>query len=267
MAKRIYLSPSDQTANKYAYGNTNEAVQCRKIADACEVALKRCGFEVKNNKTSSMSVRVNQSNTWNADLHVPIHTNAFNKKTTGTRLFSYDANGEGRKACRAIYEFLAPLTPGTSESITSYSDLYEIAYSDAPCAYIECEFHDNASAAKWIVEHTEEIGEAICKGICKYFNVTYKAPKTSATVTTQKIDGAAPTVKVTLPIVREGSDGDAARTAMVLLKDKGYYKSYLAANDKEFGPIAASATKAFQKANKLEADGIIGADTWAALLK
>ena len=38
MAKLIYLSPSDQTANKYAYGNTNEAVQCRKISDACAIS-------------------------------------------------------------------------------------------------------------------------------------------------------------------------------------------------------------------------------------
>ena len=52
MSKKIYLSPSDQTSNSYAYGNTTEAIQCRKIADACEVALKRCGFAVKNNKTS-----------------------------------------------------------------------------------------------------------------------------------------------------------------------------------------------------------------------
>ena len=38
MAKNIYISPSDQTSNKYAYGNTNEAVVCRKIADATVTA-------------------------------------------------------------------------------------------------------------------------------------------------------------------------------------------------------------------------------------
>ena len=272
MAKKIYLSPSDQTNNRYAYGNTNEAVQCRRIADACETALERCGFEVKNNKTSSMSTRVNQSNSWGADLHLPIHTNAFNKKTTGTRLFSHDSSGEGRKACRAIYSFLAPLTPGESESVTSYPDLYEIKYTDAPCAYIECEFHDNAEAAKWIIEHVEEIGEAICQGVCKYFGVKYKAPvksgaSASATVTTDKISGTILTAKISLPVIRNGSEGPSARVAMVLLKDKGYYKSYLAASDDVFGPIAESATKAFQQAKKLDADGIIGEDTWAALLK
>ena len=39
MAK-VYLSPSNQTDNRYAYGNTTEAVQCGKIADACRIALE-----------------------------------------------------------------------------------------------------------------------------------------------------------------------------------------------------------------------------------
>ena len=32
MAKKIYFSPSDQTRNTYAAGNTNEAAQCRQDA-------------------------------------------------------------------------------------------------------------------------------------------------------------------------------------------------------------------------------------------
>ena len=54
----------------------------------------------------------------------------------------------------------------------------------APTAYVECEFHDNATTAKWIVEHTVDIGEAIARGICDYFGVTYKEkeqPKPAAT--------------------------------------------------------------------------------------
>ena len=31
---KVYLSPSNQTENRYAYGNTNEAEQCGRIAEA-----------------------------------------------------------------------------------------------------------------------------------------------------------------------------------------------------------------------------------------
>ena len=42
MAK-VYLSPSSQVSNPYAWGSTNEAAQCRRIADAAAAALTRSG--------------------------------------------------------------------------------------------------------------------------------------------------------------------------------------------------------------------------------
>ena len=183
MAKRIYLSPSDQSDNKYAYGNTNEAVQCRRIADACEIALKRCGFEVRNNKTESMAARCEESDHWGADLHVPIHTNAYNKSVTGPRIFCYSTGGEGYKAAKAIYNVLAPVTPGTSENISAKPDLYETRVPAAPTVYIEVDFHDVPAVAKWIIENVEDIGEAIAKGICNHFGVKYvEKPKPAKTI-------------------------------------------------------------------------------------
>lgn len=174
MAKRVYLSPSNQTENLYAYGNTTEAAQCGKIADACRNALVRCGIEVKVGQYDTMANRCAASNAFDADLHVPIHTNAFDGSVTGTRMFCYRKNGEGYKACNSIFAVLAPITPGDSESISVNSKLYEVSVPAAPTAYIEVEFHDNEASAKWIVEHTTEIGEAIAKGICNYFDITYK---------------------------------------------------------------------------------------------
>ena len=127
----------------------------------------------------TMANRVAESNRFKADLHVPIHTNAFNGTVTGTRMFCFSRSGEGMKACKAIFARLAPITPGSSESI-QVIDYDEIVYTNAPAAYVECEFHDNAEAAKWIVEHTGDIGEAIAQGICDYFGVTFKAPEQAA---------------------------------------------------------------------------------------
>lgn len=173
MAKRIYLSPSDQDGNLYASGNTNEAVQCRRIANACEAALKRCGFEVINNQTATMEGRVEESNAWGADLHMPIHTNAFNGVVAGTRIMAYNLSGEGYKASKAVFDVLAPLTPGTSENVSAYPGLYEIRYASAPTVYVEAEFHDVPKIAKWIIENVVLIGESIAKGICNYFGVKY----------------------------------------------------------------------------------------------
>ena len=63
MAKRVYISPSDQTENKYAWGSTNEHAQCQKIAEAEAAALRRSGVEVQLAKFgTSMAQRCAESN-------------------------------------------------------------------------------------------------------------------------------------------------------------------------------------------------------------
>lgn len=176
MSKKIFLSPSNQTPNKYAYGNTNEADQCGFMAEAAEKALKRCGFEVKVMQWETMQVRCKESDKWGADLHIPIHTNAYNGKVTGTRTMVYEKKGESYKAAQAIHNLLAALTPGTSENISAHPELYELKAPKATSVYLEVDFHDVPNIAKWLIENTEEIGETICKGICAYFGVTYVEP-------------------------------------------------------------------------------------------
>lgn len=257
---KIYLSPSDQTSNAYAYGNTTEAIQCRRIADALEVALKRCGFEVKNNKSSSMAARVAESNSWDADLHVPLHTNAFNGKVSGTRIFTYDTAGKGYQCAKKVFAYLAPTTPGASESISADATLYEVRFTTAPCVYIESEFHDVAIVAKWIIEHVEAIAEAICRGICDYFGVAYKAPATPKPATTEATD----VCKVELHVLRKGAESGYVKTLQILLNK---YNNAGLAEDGAFGAKTEAAVRAYQKDRKLDVDGIAGVQTWAQLLK
>lgn len=177
MAKRVYISPSDQTENKYAWGSTNEHAQCQKIAEAEAAALRRSGVEVQLAKFgTSMAQRCAESNAFGADVHNCVHTNAFNGKVTGTRLFCFAVPGKGYDACKAVFAELAPLSPGTSENI-QVNPIYEVRVPDAPSVYCECEFHDTAEGAKWIVEHTTDIGEAIAKGLCKYLGVKFVPAK------------------------------------------------------------------------------------------
>ena len=171
--KKIFLSPSNQSDNRYAYGDTNEAAQCGKIAEACRLALERCGFEVKLMQWETAQERCKAANAWGADLYLPIHTNAFDGSVTGTRLFVYEKKGDALKAAQAIFDALAPITPGRSENIQTYPQLIELNQPKAPAVYIEAEFHDNKDAAKWIIENTKEIGEAICKGVCRHFGAQY----------------------------------------------------------------------------------------------
>ena len=173
---KIYLSPSKQTANLYAAGNTNEQAQCNLIAAAAEKALLRCGFEVKKApEGQEIEESVRQSNAWGADLHIPIHTNAGGGK--GCVVFVSSFNGDRKAYGQAVFDELDAITPYRSVyGVRVNSGLYEIKYTNAMCLYLECEFHDDPELARWIIANTGAIGEAICRGVCKATGKSYLAP-------------------------------------------------------------------------------------------
>lgn len=207
MAKRIYISPSSQGDNSYAVGGTNEKEQCEKIAKACVAFLQKQGFQVKVRYNSDMYVRVAESNAFDADMHVAIHTNATaaHNVTGGTSVLLYSLTGERKKAGQAVFDRLAPITPGKSaERLMAYPGFYEIKNAKALTVYCECEFHDTREGAQFIINNTTAIGEAIAKGICDYYSVKItdeKAPEK---------ENNAPSVDGTLYVVRAGAFKDKA---------------------------------------------------------
>lgn len=175
MAHKVFISPSDQTANTYAGGGTTEAIQCGKIGIATKQALERCGFEVMLMQYATMAEKCAASDAFGAELHMPIHSNGFNGSVTGTRIFYGVDGSEGHRAAKSILATLGPVTPGSPDMVQAYPALYEIRVPKAPTAYIEADFHDVQAVAEWIVDHTWKIAENICKGVCDYFGVEYIA--------------------------------------------------------------------------------------------
>lgn len=172
---KIYISPSMQKYNAYAAGNTTEAEQCHRIGEFAEAALKRNGFDVKLADAShSAEQNVAESNAFNADYHVCIHTNAANGKARDVVVFTSDKN-TADKCAVGVYNAIDALDGHKSVYGIRPANYYEIKYTTAKCVYIEAEFHDNAELAKWIIANAERIGEAIAEGFCKGVGKTYKA--------------------------------------------------------------------------------------------
>lgn len=188
MAKKIYLSPSNQGANIYATGSTNEMHQCDKIAKAAATALKRCGFEVKVGKSGdTMANRCKESDKFKADIHMPIHTNACNGKVTGgTLVMLYKSSTEHNKAGKALLNAVGDISPGADYALQYRQDLYELNTPNAMSLYLEVEFHDTKTGSDWIRNNITAIGEAIAEGVCKYYGVTYKKTASEKTDTTTK---------------------------------------------------------------------------------
>ncbi|MEU4689425.1 peptidoglycan-binding protein [Actinoplanes sp. NPDC023714] len=64
------------------------------------------------------------------------------------------------------------------------------------------------------------------------------------------------------PLTRQGDKGHPVVTLQYLLRARGQS----IAADGDFGPKTDAAVRAFQKARKLAVDGIVGPQTWSALI-
>lgn len=214
MSKKIYISPSNQVGNIYATGNTNEKEQCHKIAKACVDALVENGFQVMCTYNDDMYKRVEESNAFDADIHIAIHTNATAKHnvTGGSQVLLYNISGEREKAGNAVLSRLSPITPGKSaERLVLKPDFYEVRATKGLALYCECEFHDTQLGSDFIINNTDRIGEAIAYGICDYYGIVPKNKNSAPN------DGTLYKVQVGAFSVRENAENYLAK-----LKNAGF---------------------------------------------
>ncbi len=292
MIEKIYVSPSNQSGNTYATGNTNEKEQCAKIAATCVALLEKAGFQVMCTYNDDMYARVRESNAFGADIHLAIHTNATAKHnvTGGSQVLLYDLSDERTRLGNAILSRLAPLTPGSSaERLVKKSDFYEVYKATGITAYCECEFHDTKEGSDFIISNTEAIGAAIASGICDYFGVEF-VPDAVSENTATKNEGVNELVKQFQEaaikdglgyILKSGADGiwgpeceEVAKTAQLMLRDEYLYKNLTAFAQSKIGIKADGlfdiATKncaiLYQTYFGLHVDGIIGPKTWKHIL-
>ena len=176
---RVYLSPSNQPENTYNGVNTNERDNCRAIANKLKSSLERQGIEVKIGLKGSDNV--SESNSFNADLHLPIHTNAFNKKARGASVLVHSMAAGNLKYANPILNNLKKivLKQDTGRGISVRSDLKELYGTKMVAIYIEVDFHDVPEVARWLTTEHEKIAEAITKGVCEGAGIKYIAPKTN----------------------------------------------------------------------------------------
>ena len=297
MAKKIYISPSNQYANTYATGNTNEREQCHKIAKACVDYLQKYGFEVKCTYNDDMYVRVKESNDFKADMHVAIHTNATGAHniTGGTQILLYSLDGERMKAGLAVFNELSPLTPGKSaERLVAKPGFYECNSVNGLTVYCECEFHDTEEGSNFIINNTTQIGEAIAKGICNYYEVN-----TTPVIPVEPIPTPAPVINKDIEEWQKAAVADGyqfpkygidnkwgkeceAVAELAICKKAKIWGRYTNKNltkfvqkkvgltgkniDGKFWEGTEGAVKAYQAANGLEVDGVVGIKTWKKML-
>jgi N-acetylmuramoyl-L-alanine amidase len=185
MPLKIFLSPSSQEKNQYAFGNTVEEKVCNAITDRVAKGLIEHGALIlRNSPGEGPSGHVAKSNAWGADLHICIHTNAGGGQ--GTEAFCYNAEAPSAVSTRltkAIYKRLAEHTPTKDRGVKTNRTFYEIMHAMAPVGYFEIEFHDNKAGAQWIVNNLDLIARDFLEGTLETVGIPVHTPTILATVT------------------------------------------------------------------------------------
>jgi len=177
MAKKIYLSPSNQTGNSFVVGGTNEGAVWNDIAVRLQRALSEYDCEVKMAKVSNnLTTRANEAKEWGADVYIAMHSNAAgtaNKGAHGVEVYYDPKKGAATKALAAdILNQLA--TMFTSRGLRTSSTLIDCYKPSMPSVIGECGFHDNKSDAELILNNKDKIAELYCKALVKNLGLKKK---------------------------------------------------------------------------------------------
>ena len=173
---RIYVSPSTQESNIGAGAFGSEESQMNKISEFLVAFLYKDGrFTVKYNLPSMGVAQIaTDSNNFKSDLHLAIHSNAGGGE--GTEVYAYGPGTNSERFAKALYNQVAPLSPGKDRGVKYNKALYEVGDRvNATSVLIELAFHDNAQDAQWIATNTQQIAEALYKGVCDYYSYNYRA--------------------------------------------------------------------------------------------
>ncbi len=171
----VYLSPSNQVDNKFSTGDTNEAAECRVLAEKTAAILEQSGLTVIiAGENDSLQTKTAVGDNGLA-AYVAIHTNA--GTGVGTDCYYNSTSEQSKALAQAVYQPVADLTPTADRGLldgaqsTNDSYLYEIANNQSPCCLIEVEFHDGPNVSKWILDNEDNIAAALANGITSYLQI------------------------------------------------------------------------------------------------
>jgi len=172
----IYISPSTQEHNAGVGPFGTEEFEMNGIADILIHLIAKDGRFVWRRNSPIMDIYqiATDSNTWGADIHVALHSNAGGGE--GTEVYAYGPGTNSERLARALYNQIAPLSPGIDRGVKYNPGLMEVGDRvSATAALIELGFHDDLEDATWIAYNPEMISKALYMGICDYFGYDYRA--------------------------------------------------------------------------------------------
>ena len=131
------------------------------------------GTVLGTNNSSSLSVRVEQANSFGADLFISIHTNAAeNPSATGSEALVYSPSSTAaREVGEKILRQLHLQTGLRNRGIVYRPGLYVLRRTKMPAVLVELGFITNPTDASLMVNRPDLFAEGIYRGIRSYYGL------------------------------------------------------------------------------------------------
>jgi len=187
---RIYLSPSNQPANKYCVGNTNEKAEMEAVAKMVKVIFDEeydCESVIAT-LYLDIDARPKEAKDKGCDIYIAIHSNAGGgSSASGAVAFYHPDSLNGKKlATEAVKELnsICPIKSNRSVSVESgmkafngigYGEIRNPSKLGLLSVLVETDFHDNPRTAQWIIDNKDAIARAYVNAIVNTFNINKKS--------------------------------------------------------------------------------------------
>ena len=166
---KIYISPSDQTANEGVGNYGNEADRMQELADILVPKLESAGHTVYGGDNSKdIYERVSEGNSSNVDLYIALHSNAAGSTARGATALYYTSSTNGKKIAQLCVDKISEIDGAASGRSLISSTYYEVRATNAVATIVEVAFHTNETDVKFIINNMDEIAQAICDAVEAY---------------------------------------------------------------------------------------------------
>lgn len=235
----------------------------------------------------ALKKRTNAANDFGADFYLSIHHNAGINGGKGGGIVAYvytKASKESIEWQEELYKALIDHTAlkGDRADGTGRANFHECRESKMPCVLLECGFMDSATDVPIILSDNfaEAVANACVEVIVK--RAKLKKAKTATPKQNKVFEWQKAAIKDGFKFPKYGADGkwgsecEAVAKKAVCKKRITYkYKNLTkivqkavgVAEDGLYGSKTKNAVKAYQKQNKLKADGAVGLNTWKKILE
>jgi N-acetylmuramoyl-L-alanine amidase len=170
-----------QSPNKTKENSFNDAVKQYLIDE-----LKRNNFEVVDcspeRTDNTLRDRCDRANKAKANIFISIHYNAigdvWQNQISGIETYSYPGSSISKSLAETIHNQLISGLK-RKDNGTKTANFYVLRNTNMPAILLELGYMDSASDYELMLsnDYRQNCASEICRGICKYFGISYKNKK------------------------------------------------------------------------------------------